>query len=65
MPDLKELRRWGLHSWSLDEDLKVSKLARGFFLLAFEDRNEVDRVLKSKKRAFQGRIFFFFGTLGP
>ena len=52
MPDLKELRRWGLHSWSLDEDLKVSKLAGGFFLLAFEDRNEVDRVLKSKKRAF-------------
>ena len=28
--DLKELRRWGLHSWSLDGDLNVSKLVGGF-----------------------------------
>ena len=49
MPDLKELRGWGLHFWSLDGDLKVSKLAGGFFLLAFEARNEADRVLKSRK----------------
>ena len=58
MPNLKELRRWGLHSWSIVGDLKVSKLARGFLLLTFKDRNEDGRVLKSGKRTFQGRIFF-------
>ena len=58
MLDLKELRRRELHSWSLDRDLKASKLVGGFFLLAFEDRNEVDRVLKLGKRSFQGRNFF-------
>ena len=58
MLDFKELRRWGLQSWSLVGDLKVSKLAGSIFLLAFEDRNEAYRALKSGKRTLQGRNFF-------
>ena len=36
----------------------MSKLAGGFFLLASEDKNEANRMLKSRKRSFRGRNFF-------
>ena len=34
------------------------KLVVGFFLLAFEVRKEVDKVLKPRKCSFLGRILF-------
>ena len=42
----------------------MSKLVGGFFLLAFEDRNEANKVLKSGERSFQGR-YFFLERWGP
>lgn len=50
-----EIRRWGLFSWSHNDDLKVFKMVGVFFHSDFEDREEADRMLKLGRRFFKGK----------
>ena len=54
--ELDSLRKWEECFWNLKKDMKVMKLGGTFFLLEFEDEEEVERVLKWGMRRYKDKL---------
>ena len=54
--ELDSLRKWEERFWNLKKDMKVMKLGGTFFLLEFEDEEEVERVLKWGMRRYKDKL---------
>ena len=52
IPGVETIRRWARMQWNINNSLAVVSLGRGLWLFEFESREEVDRVLKVRKRRF-------------
>ena len=54
--ELDSLRKWEERFCNLKKDMKVMKLGGTFFLLEFEDEEEVERVLKRGMRRYKDKL---------